>query len=128
MAGTIWTQRRAYQMSSSTTPTVSEGEHITIYDPDLSPDWLKMPDSPTLPASIRGKQIRVMHSIWFPLAPNPKASDEDLDNRWLEQRSRWHLLQTSGAFAVVEVAGHGFVVMEVAVGQWQLLLEVAEKQ
>ena len=59
MAGTIWTQRRAGSAISHTRPGTSEGEHVTVHDPSLSPDWLEMPDDPNIPANLRGTRIRV---------------------------------------------------------------------
>lgn len=125
MAGTIWTQRRPYQTSSSTRPWMSEGECATVHDPSLSPDWLRMPTSPNLPEQVRGQALRVLCSVWFPLAPNPAAADDDVDSRWLDQRSRWHLMEGGHRLAVVEVAGHGWVCLQVAKQQWRMLMDEA---
>ena len=90
MAGTIWTQRRAGSAFSHTRPGTSEGEHVTVHDPSLSPDWLEMPDDSNIPANLRGTQIRVECSCWFPLAPNPQGNPDDPDTWWTMQRTRWH--------------------------------------
>lgn len=125
MSGTIWTERRVNEVASATRPSISEGEHVVVLDPSLSPDWLQMPNAPGVPHAIRGEQVRVEASVWFPLAPNPAAVPGDPETVWLEQRTRWHLLRCSGTYCVAEVAGHGWVLLEVGPARMQQLREVA---
>lgn len=117
--GTLWTERRVNEAASCTRPGRSEGEHAVMIDPGLSPDWLRMPNTPALPHRLRGEEVRVERSVWFNLAPNPAG-----DPVWLEQRTRWHLLQCAGCYCVAEVAGHGWVVLEVGPERMQMLREL----
>jgi hypothetical protein len=74
-------------------------------DPSLSPDWLRMP------TELGGDALRVEGSCWLPLAPNPDADPEQPDTWWLEQRTRWHVLQ-GVQLVVAEVQGRGWVVID----------------
>lgn len=125
MAGTIWTQRRAGSAVSHTRPGTSEGEHVTVHDPSLSPDWLEMPDDTNIPAHLRGTQIRVECSCWFPLAPNPQGNPDDPDTWWTMQRTRWHVLQGVGTIAVAEVPDVGWCVVDVGPHRLQVLRDSA---
>jgi len=125
MAGTIWTQRRAGSATSHTRPGISDGEHVTIYDPSLSPDWLEMPNLPNIPERLRGQQVRVECSCWFPLAPNAKGDPEDPSTWWNMNRTRWHVLQGEGTLAVAEVESVGWCVVDVGPERLQVLRDSA---
>jgi hypothetical protein len=135
MTDTIWTQRRAGSATSHTRPGTSEGEHVTIYDPSLSPDWLQLPNEPSIPPQLRGRQVRVECSCWFPLAPNPKGwfplapnpkgNPDDPDSWWIVRRTRWHVLQGVGTIAVAEVPELGWCVVDVGPQRLQVLRDSA---
>lgn len=99
-----------------------EGE--MVLDPSLSPDWLCLPNEEGLPAALRGARVRVRCSAWLPWCPNPQATSAA--DRWLEQRTRWHLLELPGRYAVVEAVGTGWLVLEIGEEQQALLLELAD--
>lgn len=121
MAAPIWTTRRPGEIASSTRPHLSEGEHATVLDPSLSPDWLAMPDDPNLDADLRGRKMRVIKSVWFPLAPNPVAVEDAEAEKWLDQRTRWHVTDL-GTIAVAEVIGHGWVCVDLGEERKRIML------
>lgn len=127
MAGTIWTERDPGEAASHTRPQHgmgAAGEHCVLLDPNLSPDWLRIPSHTSLPADLRGKEVRVDVSLWFGLAPKPLDTGEV---EWVEHRTRWHLLRLPGLKLVVVEAPWGWVCMDVSERRWALLQEAAEQ-
>jgi hypothetical protein len=96
---TLWTTRAAGQPVSKT----QDGG--VVLDPSLSPNWLQ------LPAELGGAQLRVAGSCWLPVGPNPAADPRVPSTWWLDQRTRWHVLEDV-PLVVAEVEGRGWVVLD----------------
>ena len=118
MADTVWTTRAAGQAVSSTIDGKDSDElddvALVVVDPSLSPDWLMMPPE------LGGQKVRVAGSCWLTVAPNPTASGDP----WLEQRTRWHVLDGLLPWSVAEVVGHGWCVLDVGPARRALLREL----
>ncbi|MGB1142220.1 MAG: hypothetical protein ACPG1A_15060 [Halioglobus sp.] len=127
MAHTLWTERAAGQAVSSTTNEVG-GQTVTIFDPSLSPDWLRFPREEFVPEFLQGQEVRVEFSCWFDLAPNPEADPDDQDTHWIIQRTRWHVLQGFDHIAVAEVEPLGWCVVDMGPNRVNLLREVAAEE
>jgi len=131
---TAWGQRGPGEAAMLEQDT--EGKHnlpgeqyaAVLVDPSLSPDWLRMPDTEQLPESLRGIDIRVEGSCWLPIAPNPAGDPDDPESMWIDQRTRWHLLEIEGHYAVAEVVGHGWVILHVGERRAEMLRYEAMNQ
>jgi len=104
MKDIIWTLREA----GSTTSVGRFDDSVTLHDPSLSPDWLVMPHDENVPSDVRGRRVRVRGSVWLDFAPNPEPNAEQF---YLQQVTRWHLIEESKEVAIAEVVGHGWVVV-----------------
>ena len=124
---TIWTVRGVNEPYSKQGLSQGDGE-VRIYDPDLSPDWLKLPHDQSLPKELQGKAVQVQKSLWFPVAPDPETWDRE-DWQWEHKKTRWHILDAAiedHQIAVAEVDGIGWCLFAMNPGRLAVMLMYAE--
>ena len=113
--GVLWVEKRAGQQTAT---SIDQDDPFTIHDPELAPDWLKMPDTEGMPDDMRGRVIRVECSVWLNLIP-------DGNGEFIKRKAKWHLLQCPGDYAVVEVLGHEFMVVAIGPKRASILRDIA---
>lgn len=127
MDDTIWTMRGVNEHTSTTKGWLSQGggDQLEIYDPSLSPDWLRMPCEDHIPPELRGKKCKIFISTWFGLTLCPEAfATGRID--WQEKKTRWHLLEEKAGgmrFVVVEAHEIGWCVISMEQEHYDLLVE-----
>lgn len=130
MSDTIWTMRAVNEPRSSTAGWLGQsgGEVLEVYDPSLSPDWLRMPADQSIPEPLRGRACRILVSTWVPLTICPEAYANG-QLRWLEELTRWHLLADrteDRRYVVIEARQVGWSVIEMDEERFDMVLEYSK--
>lgn len=124
--GTVWTERRAGERVSATPPDL-DGSQEFILDPNLSPDWVRLPED--TPGGLARVECRVVRSVWFPLGLSHHWVETGEGDPWISRPTRWHVVAPTRAWdqdhplAVAEVPGAGFHVVDLGPSRVQVLLE-----
>lgn len=114
----VWGERKAGEVAA-----IGKGGEV-ILDTTLSPDWIRIPDMPVFKHHA-GNAVRVCVSLWFGVAPNPRAGEPG-EPELLDVQCRYHLLGLHDIgmhLVAAEVPGGDCMFTDIGKRRWDILLE-----